>query len=98
MIDREHQGIHDRRRNATKGELDDCKNSVDEQIKAIRETVAAVANDAKKIREIVEAWDNAKGFVNTVKGISSTLKLLALPAAFVVAIWYLITTGHLPTK
>jgi hypothetical protein len=91
-------GLHDRRRNATKGELDDCKNSVDEQISAIKETVAVVASDAKKIREIVEAWDNAKGFVNTVKGISATIKFLALFAAALAGLWYIMTTGHIPPK
>lgn len=98
MKDSEFNGIHDRRRNATKGELDDCKTSVDEQINAIKETVAAVASDAKKIREIVEAWDNAKGFVNTVKGISATLKILALPMVALGALWYFMTTGHFPSK
>lgn len=82
---------NDRRRHTMQVELDAYKVSIEKRI-------APMEADIKRIREIVEAWNNAKGFVNTVKGISSTIKILAIPAAACAAIWYLITTGHWPTK
>lgn len=65
---------------------------------SVESRIAPMEADIKRIREIVEAWNNAKGFVNTIKGISSTIKVLAIPVAAAAAFWYLITTGHWPTK
>jgi hypothetical protein len=48
------------------------------------------------MREILEAWNSAKGFVATVKFISAFLKYSAVVGAAVGMVWYLIKFGHLP--
>lgn len=84
--------------NVTREELRTRNAHVDMQFQSFHERLTPLENDVKRIREIVEAWDNAKGFVNVIKAFSAMLKILAVPFAILMAIWYLITTGHLPPK
>lgn len=81
----------DRRRNVTRGELDDYKRFVAGRLSPLEA-------DVKRIREIVEAWNNAKGFVNTIKAISAAVKVLAILFAAAAAVWFFITNGHWPSK
>jgi hypothetical protein len=83
---------------ATKQDLINCKSEVDERMDTFNERLAPIEADIKRIREIVEAWDSAKGFINVVRAISAVFKMLAVPVAALAALWYLITTGHLPPK
>jgi len=83
---------------ATKQDLATCKAEVEERMNTFNERLAPIEADTRRIREIVEAWNSARGFINVVRAISATFRVLAVPAAFIAALWYLITTGHLPPK
>ena len=83
---------------ATKQDLANCKMEVEERMDTFNERLAPIEADIKRIREIVEAWDSAKGFVNVVRAISATFKVLSVPVAALAALWYFIATGHLPPK
>lgn len=83
---------------ATKQDLANCKMEVEERMDTFNERLTPIEADIRRIREIVEAWDSAKGFINVIRGVSATLKVLSVPVAAVVALWYFIATGHLPPK
>lgn len=51
-----------------------------------------------KTAEIVSAWNNVKGFVNTVHTISKVLRWATLTGAAIAAIWYFVANGHWPAK
>jgi hypothetical protein len=45
------------------------------------------------VAEVLEAWNNAKGFILTLKLISGGVKIIAPIVAFVVITWVFIKTG-----
>lgn len=87
---------HEERRAAMKHELDACKAEVETRISGHDSRLQAIEANTKATLDIVSAWNNAQGFVKTVKAISTTIKILAIPVTAMGAIYYFITTGHLP--
>lgn len=86
------------RRAATKQELDECRASVDVRIDEHSLRLQTIENNTQATLDIVSAWNNARGFINVVRWLSSTIKVLALPATAIFAVWYFFKTGHLPPK
>ena len=84
------------RRNATKDELDACKADVELRISGHDARLQAIEANTKATLDIVSAWNNAQGFVKTVKAISTVIKVLTLPVAAAGALWYFFSTGHWP--
>lgn len=65
-------------------DLQTCQRSVNDRLQILDDrslVMQARQNEMfekqEKIKEILEAWDNAKGFANVVKGLSATTKIIA---------------------
>lgn len=56
----------------------------------------AQAAELKKVAEILEAWNNAKGFVKTVRMIGEVSKWLVLVGGAMAVIWYFLHNGTTP--
>lgn len=87
---------HGERRTVMKHELDACRADVEARIAGHDDRLQTIEKNTKAILDIVSAWNNAQGFVKTIKAISTTIKVLAIPATAIGAIYYFITTGHVP--
>ena len=63
-----------------------------------REVLLQLRDDVKAVKEIVTAWNNIKGFVQTVKAINKflwvTTKIIAVIAAGMFAIYLFGKTGN----
>ena len=77
----------------------------DRKIGEILETQRAMTENLKKLTEntgrladVLEAWNNVKGFWWTLKLISSAAKIAVPMLAFVGAVWYFAKTGHWEIK
>jgi hypothetical protein len=84
----------------------ECRNEVDASLAILHcrmddftratATLGEIKKAVDEMREMLEAWNSAKGFVTTVKFISAFLKYSAVVGAAVGMVWYLIKFGHLP--
>lgn len=91
-------------------EIEEHRGDVQEQLRGMRlhqqelgdkmdEVLDAVGDMGEKVGkmdEMLTAWNNAKGFVNTVQMISKVIKFLTPIGLLILAGWYFIKTGHLP--
>lgn len=87
--------------------LKECKDEVDRSLAILNgrlddltitaESIKQIHDDVQKMREIIEAWNSAKGFVTTIKFLSALIKWLAIVGAGLGAFWYLIKFGHWPS-
>lgn len=63
-----------------------------------RTVLLQMRDDVKAVREIVTAWNNIKGFVQTVRAINSTIwfiaKIITVISAIAMAIYLFGKTGH----
>lgn len=84
------------RRAATKGELDECRADVDLRLNEHSVRLQTIEANTQATLDIVSAWNNARGFVNVIRWLSATVRVLALPATVMFALWYFMKTGHLP--
>ena len=84
------------RRAATKGELDECRADVDLRLNEHSVRLQTIEANTQATLDIVVAWNNARGFINVVRWLSATVRVLALPATVIVALWYFAKTGHFP--
>ena len=93
----------DEYRQEIRAELDEHRGDMQEQVRGMRvqqqelkdkmdEVLVAVG----KTEEILTAWNNAKGFVNTVQTISKVIKFLTPTVLFVGLVWYFVTHGGQP--
>lgn len=65
-------------------DLKTCQQSVDDRLHVLdkrsllmQQRQNEMFDKQEKIKEILEAWDNAKGFANVIKGLSATTRILA---------------------
>jgi hypothetical protein len=93
----------DEYRQEIREELEEHRGDVQEQMRKMRlqqqevldkmdEVLVAVG----KTEDILTAWNNAKGFVNTVQTISKVIKFLTPIALLFGLVWYFVTHGELP--
>jgi K+/H+ antiporter YhaU regulatory subunit KhtT len=76
--------------------LDDCEETIKKLLESNRETaelLQSLTGELSRVAEVLEAWNNAKGFILTLKLISGGVKVIAPIVAFVVIIWVFIKTG-----
>ena len=76
--------------------LDDCEESIKlllESNRATAELLQSLSEELGRVAEVLEAWNNAKGFILTLKLISGGVKVIAPIVAFVVITWVFIKTG-----
>lgn len=76
--------------------LAECKEGVSEKMELILEKIEQISKTQKSMAEIVTAWNNTKGFVNTIQLISKVLRWASITGAAIAAIWYAITHGTMP--
>lgn len=84
-------------------EIEEHRSDVQEQLRETRlaqqqlnEKMDEVLVAVGSVHEVMNAWNNAKGFVNTVQMISKVIKFLTPIGLLILAGWYFIKTGHLP--
>ena len=56
--------------------------------------IERMSQDLSEVSEIVKAWNNAKGFVQTIQGIAKVVAVITLCVSPFVAFGYFIKTGH----
>ena len=88
--------------------LKECKDEVDESVKVLHRrmddfvkataSIKEIHDDVKQMREILDAWNSAKGFVTTIKFLSAMIKWTAIVGGTVGVVWYFFKFGHLPDK
>ena len=66
------------------------------QQQALNDKMDAVLKAVGSVHEVLTAWNNAKGFVNTVQTISKLIKWATPPALLIAATWYFVTHGNWP--
>jgi hypothetical protein len=69
---------------------------VNTRLDLILERVEELALRQANMAEIVLAWNNTKGFVNTVKTISRVVRWVTLTSIACAGLWYFITHGTWP--
>lgn len=74
--------------------MNDHTRHSDTDIEKIREDLAEVKAAVLTMKEIIEAWNDAKGFVRTIKLIGEVFKWVAKVAAAIGAVWLLVKTGQ----
>jgi len=83
----------------TMTELLHCREEVRADTAAIDQRLRVIENNTAQILEVMNAWNNARGFVKTVQAISRTVKVLTPIIIFVSLAWYAITHGgSLPAR
>jgi hypothetical protein len=59
-------------------------------VKLIHADLKGIKEELAKVAEVVEAWEDAKGFVKTIRTIGEIAKWIAVVSAACLAIWYLV--------
>ena len=70
--------------------LHDLEGRVDEGL----QTIGRMDTKLTTIEEILTAWNNTKGFVNTLKFLNKGLAIIAVPVGIIVAVYFYGKTGH----
>jgi hypothetical protein len=76
--------------------LNDCEESIKLLLESNRDTaelLKSLTGELGRVAEVLEAWNNAKGFILTLKLISGGVKIIVPIVAFVVVVWVFIKTG-----
>lgn len=86
--------------------LKECRDEVDKSMAILHgrvdafvqatSTIHEIRDDIREMREILDAWNNAKGFVTTIKFLSSLIKWISIVGGTIGLIWYFFKTGHPP--
>lgn len=86
--------------------LSECRSEVDtklhglhrrlEDINISLSTIKEMHDDVKQMREILDAWNSAKGFVTTMRFLAALIKWTAVVGGTVGVIWYFVKFGHMP--
>jgi len=63
------------------------KQAVEARIDDMETSVESIKIDVKAMREIIETWNNGKGFVNTVRVLSKIVIFLSLTGAALTGIY-----------
>lgn len=66
----------------------------DSDIEILRSDMAEVKEAVLSMKEIIGAWNDAKGFVKTIRTIGNVLRWTALVGATIGAFWLFIRTGQ----
>lgn len=61
---------------------------------AMTENLKKLTENTGRLADVLEAWNNVKGFWWTLKLISSGAKIIIPVLAFIGAVWYFAKTGH----
>ena len=64
-----------------------------ESNRATAEYLKSLTENLRRVAEVLEAWNNAKGFWLTLKLFGGIVRVIAPIIAFVVVVWVFIKTG-----
>lgn len=66
----------------------------DSDIEILRSDMSEVKEAVLSMKEIIDAWNDAKGFVRTIRTIGNIIRWTALIGATIGAFWMFLRTGH----
>lgn len=75
----------------------DCEASIDKLLAsqaAMADNLKRLTENLGRVAEVLEAWNNAKGFWLTIQFVSGVVKVVVPIGAFLVAVWLLVKTGQ----
>lgn len=81
------------RLNRLEEELSACRDKVNRNLAEFHDKLAAIEQKLTALLEIMEAWNNFRGFTRIMAIISSTIKTLAPIALLITALVYFFKTG-----
>ena len=70
------------------------KTQTSERMLVMEDKLDEILADMTAIKEMLEAWNSAKGFVTGVRVIGTVLRFLAYTVAAGAAVWIFIKTGQ----
>lgn len=70
--------------------LQDCKEDTSTRITNLEKDVGEIKDDVKAMREIIEAWNNSKGFVITLRIMSKVMIFVTTTGAALAGIYWAI--------
>ena len=73
--------------------LEEHRTELEEHRKSLVEKIDKMQATLDSVAEIVIAWNNAKGFINTLQTLGVAAKWFTLTGASVAAIWYWLHGG-----
>jgi hypothetical protein len=79
--------------NRLEEELAACRDKVNRNLSEFHTKLSAIEQKLTALLEIMEAWNNFRGFARVMAIISSTIKTLAPIALLITALVYFIKTG-----
>lgn len=65
-------------------------------LEAILKKQEKLEEDVCAMKEIIVTWNDAKGFVNTVRKITKLCSILTIPITACVALWFAVKHGYFP--
>ena len=78
--------------------LHDCKKEVDVELDSIAQSIKRMEADIQAMKDILEAWNNMKGFASGMRFVSTVFKVIMPIVMFIVGVYWLLKTGHWPTS
>lgn len=74
----------------------DCEESIKKMLdsqREVAESLKVLTSNLGRVAEVMEAWNNAKGFWLTIKIFSAGAKIILPLIALVAGIWFFLKTG-----
>jgi hypothetical protein len=87
---------HDEVLEAVNKRITKCKQEVSEDLETLKDRLDSMHQDISHMRDLLDAWNSAKGFVITMKFLATSLRWIAVIGGTVGVIWYFIKFGTLP--
>lgn len=76
--------------------VDNLNKAIESKDSATAQELQEIKSNLKSISDLLAAWNNAKGFVNTISWIATFIKWCAIIGTVIAGAWYFIKTGHSP--
>ena len=76
--------------------LRDCKKDVDAELETIALSIKQLQSDIQAMRDILEAWNNMKGFASGMRFFSTAIKILTPIVVFFGGVYWFFHTGQWP--
>jgi len=76
--------------------LRECKKDVDLEFDSITQVIKQIQADVQAMKEILEAWNNMKGFASGMRFVSAVIKILTPIVVLIGGAYFALKTGSLP--
>lgn len=77
--------------------INKCKADVDKELDTIAVSLKQVQADIQAMKEILEAWNNMKGFASGMRFISTVIKILTPIVVVFGGLYFMAKTGNWPS-